>query len=168
VVGGYLTDVTWRWCFIINVPIGVIAVVVTFIVLRSMLIGPKDAQVVVEGQTTYERRKSSFFSKIAEIDIGGQLLFLAGAVLFILAITWGGATFPWDSAAVLIPLAIGATLFLAFPVYEFFMSPGKRLANFFPRQTAMVPFRLLATRNISILCYINFATGMGMNFLSAS
>jgi hypothetical protein len=140
----------------------VIAVVVTFIVLRSMLIGPKDAQVVVEGQTTYERRKGSFFSNIAEIDIGGQLLFLVGAVLFILA------TFPWDSAAVLIPLVIGATLFLAFPVYEFFMSPGKRLANFFPRQTAMVPFRLLATRNISILCYINFATGMGMNFLSPS
>jgi hypothetical protein len=35
------------------------------------------------------------------------------------------------------------------------------MANRFPHQKAMVPLKLLSTRNVGILIYINFITGMG-------
>lgn len=157
VIGGYLTEVSWRWVFILNAPMGVAGMVVTWWLLRKVLVGPKDD--VVDSGTL--NSKGTFLRKISQIDIGGQLIFLAGTTLFILAIIWGGASHPWDSAAVLVPLIVGVSLLLVFPVYEYYMAPGNMLARFFPQQTAMVPFRILATRNVGLLCFINFCTGMG-------
>lgn len=158
VVGGYLTEVSWRWVFIINAPMGVAGMAVTWWLLRKVLVGPRD-DAVVEPKTS--KSSSLFVRKMSQIDVGGQLIFLVGTTLFILAIIWGGASYPWGSAAVLVPLIIGIGLLLIFPVYEYYMAPGKVLANIFPQQTAMIPFKVLATRNVGLLCFINFCTGLG-------
>jgi hypothetical protein len=42
------------------------------------------------------------------------------------------------------------------------MIPGSSLANRFPHQKAMIPQKLLWTRNVGILIYIDFITCMGM------
>ncbi|KAI9744122.1 MAG: hypothetical protein M1818_002274 [Claussenomyces sp. TS43310] len=162
VIGGYLTDITWRWCFIINVPIGFVAIITVFFILKSELLGPKQPPEPVSSDQILLHSISTFVGKMAQIDIGGQFIFLTGAVLLILAITWGGATYPWDSPAVLIPLVFGSFIICMFPAYEYFLLPGKWLARRLPRQMAMIPFHMLATRNLGILCYINFATGMAM------
>lgn len=41
VIGGYLTQANWRWCFILNIPIGVVGVVLVHFVLRPELFGPQ-------------------------------------------------------------------------------------------------------------------------------
>lgn len=106
-------------------------------------------------------RRSHFLSGLATIDIGGTLLFIFGVGLIILGISWGGATYPWTSAAVLAPLVIGAVLFIIFFIYEYLLEPGRALARLFPQQTPMIPSSLFKNRDTIVLAIIEFATGAG-------
>jgi len=80
----------------------------------------------------------------------------------ILAFTWAGATYDWDNAAVLVPLIIGALMTAGFILWQYMMAPGKLLSQLFPLQRPMLAWELLRQRNISLLFFINFATGVGM------
>ena len=148
VIGGYLTSASWRWCFILNVPVAAIAMVTIFVLLRKELVGPSNS----EGQT-------SFTSKLATVDYGGLVLFVAGVTLLILGTTWGGSTYSWKSAAVIVPITIGGVLFLGFFLYEYLMEPGRVISNLFPTQQPMIPFRLFQKRDLSLLAWISFSTG---------
>jgi EmrB/QacA subfamily drug resistance transporter len=91
-VGGTLTDAaSWRWIFLINLPLGALALLV---VLRTM---PPAA------------RRSG-----ARIDVAGAALLTAAVTLILLAVSWGGATHPWASAPVLGAAVAGGVLGLAF------------------------------------------------------
>ncbi len=87
-LGGFLTDnLSWRWIFYVNVPIGVVALVVTTLVLPNSVARVRPA-----------------------IDYLGFLL-LAGAIsTLIMLTTWGGVEYAWGSA-VIVSLAV-ATLVL--------------------------------------------------------
>lgn len=158
VIGGYLTSVSWRWCFIINIPLAVLGMIATFFILRPELLGPQPIP-GVEFPTTLRTRLST-------IDAGGQILFLFGMGLIIIALTWGGSYYSWSDANVLSPLIIGTLIFICFLIWEYLLLPGKRLSLKFPRQKAMIPFNLLWSRNSGLLFYVNFVAGMGMSCLS--
>jgi hypothetical protein len=96
------------------------------------------------------------------IDVGGQLLFLVGIGLLMLAFAWAPRTYSWDSAAVLCPLIVGSVVTLGFLCWEFLMAPSRLLARLFPRQRPMLPWEFLSQRNIGLLFYINLATGIAM------
>ena len=51
----------------------------------------------------------------------GNFIIISGTTLALLALTWGGIRYPWDSAHVLAPLIIGVVLILVFFVYEAFI-----------------------------------------------
>jgi len=89
-LGGFFVDnLSWRWVFYINIPIGAIALVVIAAVLPA----------------TSVRRKH-------KIDYLGATLLAAFAVCVVLATSWGGTTYPWSSGVI-----IG--LFVASPVLLF-------------------------------------------------
>ena len=50
----------------------------------------------------------------------GSLIMIGSAVSVLIAMTWGGLQFPWDSAHVLTPLIIGGIGMLSFFAYERF------------------------------------------------
>ena len=50
----------------------------------------------------------------------------------ILALTWGGLTFPWDSPQVLAPLIIGAAGIVFFFVAERFWLGGRTVCLIYP------------------------------------
>jgi len=160
VIGGYLTQASWRWCFAINLPVAVIAIVLVLILLRNDLMGPQPLP-EIEGRDA-STRQGRFFLRLTTIDYGGQLLFLWGLGLLILALTWGGGSYPWDSVNVLAPLVIGAVLTIVWVTYEFAMAPGRLMARVFPFQRAMIPWELLAQRDVGILFFTGFASGMAM------
>jgi MFS family permease len=168
-IGGALTQHSWRWCFIINLPIALCGMVVTFFLLKGELLGPQkiagidDDGAPLESSVSYRTRLAA---RLATIDYGGQFLFLFGIGLIILALTWGGTSYPWSNVQVLAPLVIGFALFSAFVVWEYMMLPGRMLALRYPRKKAMIPFQLMWSRNAGLLCYINFITGMGESFSS--
>ncbi|KAF2663016.1 MFS general substrate transporter [Lophiostoma macrostomum CBS 122681] len=55
---------------------------------------------------------------IKEIDYIGLLLFMAGCVLFLLGINYGGRQYAWTSAHVIAPIVIGALCLVALGFYE--------------------------------------------------
>ncbi|KAI1873814.1 uncharacterized protein JN550_003083 [Neoarthrinium moseri] len=158
VIGGYLTKVNWRWCFGINLPIGVVGMATVFLV-RDEMLGPQSMPGLNEHGAG---RRQRFAKRLGTIDSGGQLLFLFGFGLLVLALTWAGATYDWNSAQVVSTLVLGILIVAAFLFYEYLMIPGKALAQRLSHQKPMMPWYLLKNRNISLLFYINFATGMAM------
>jgi len=65
------------------------------------------------------------------------------------------------SVQVLLPLILGAILASLFVYWQYMMALGRHIARVFPLQRPTIPWHLIATRNIGLLFYINFATGMG-------
>lgn len=56
--------------------------------------------------------------KLLKIDYGGAFLTLAGSVLVILPLNWGGTSFPWVSGPVLGCLIAGIVTFGVFLLWE--------------------------------------------------
>ncbi|KAK6343824.1 hypothetical protein TWF696_007483 [Orbilia brochopaga] len=162
VIGGYLTAVDWRWCFWINLPMSAIAHVAVFFFLRHELLGPQPQITTDEHGNTVSIERHTFLEKLSVIDYGGIVIFLTGACLFILGLLWGGADYPWASAAVLVPLIVGSVLICLFFYYEHLMEPGNFMAKIFPNQTPMLPWSILKKRDIGVLSYLNFSTGMAL------
>ncbi|TGO86151.1 hypothetical protein BPOR_0330g00070 [Botrytis porri] len=160
IVGGALTQVSWRWCFIINIPISLVGMVGVHFLLRPVMLGPQairrtDDSTEMEGHQT-------FMTRLSTLDFGGQFLFLFGMGLFILAVTWAGAYYPWSDVKVIVPLVLGSLLLIFFIIWEYLMMPGSALAVRYPYRRAMLPFKLILSRNSGLLMYINFITGMAM------
>lgn len=95
-LGGTLTDTaSWRWIFFINLPLGAIALLV---VIRTMKI-------------PHQPREHS-------IDYGGALLLSVGVTAILLASAWGGTSYAWDSAQVLLAGAVGISGLVGFGLLE--------------------------------------------------
>nr|WP_309141492.1 MFS transporter [Streptomyces composti] len=78
-LGGYFTDsLTWRWCFYINVPFGLVTLLVVGLVLKL----PKPAV-------------------RPRLDMLGCLLLTAGSTCLLLLSAWGGTEYAWDSRVIL-------------------------------------------------------------------
>jgi MFS family permease len=77
--GAFTSNVTWRWCFYINLPIGGVAMVVVALFLK-----------VPDREST----KLPLAKKIAQLDLGGTAALVPGVVCLLLALQWGGPTYP--------------------------------------------------------------------------
>lgn len=162
VIGGYLTQASWRWCFAINLPVGVLAIILVVVVLRRELLGPQPIPEIEGEEHRALGRRARFSARLMTIDYVGQVLFLFGLGLLILAFTWAGGTYGWGSAAVIAPLVVGAVLSVAWVFYEYSMAPPHLMSRVFRSQRAMMPWELLAKRDISLLFFVNFDLGVCM------
>jgi MFS family permease len=156
VIGGYLSNASWRYCFVLPIPIAVVAMLIIFFVMRKDLVtgrvsaGPGDSR-----RTTYMKRLSTF-------DWPGMFLFIFGVGLIILAIMWGGTQYSWSSAACIAPLVVGSTLWITFFFHEYLLSPGQMISRLFPSQIPLIPSALFRKKDVSLLMIINFATGVSL------
>lgn len=78
-LGGYFTDhLSWRWCFYVNVPFGLVTLAVVAVALKL----PKPAV-------------------RARLDVLGALLLTAASTCLVLLTSWGGTEYAWDSRMIL-------------------------------------------------------------------
>jgi EmrB/QacA subfamily drug resistance transporter len=91
-LGGWISDnFTWRWVFYVNLPIGILALLVLIFLMPSL----------------YAKNRK------ATIDYIGCTLIALGTVPMLLGFTWAGTTYPWISWQVL-GLILGGVAILGF------------------------------------------------------
>ena len=128
-IGGYLTDnLSWRWVFYVNLPVGMLALTV---LLRSF---PNIKPVARE----------------RHIDFLGSGLLILGVVPMLLALSWGGNSYAWDS-----PMIIGLFLFSAVMLVVFGLVESRVIEP-------IIPLNLFKNRivSVSIIAMMLMAAGM--------
>jgi EmrB/QacA subfamily drug resistance transporter len=90
-LGGFLTSISWRWIFYVNVPIGIVAVVIVSTRLHL--------------HTPHRQHR---------IDYLGAALLSGGVGALILLATWGGTQYKWGSREIIGLGIVGVVLLAAF------------------------------------------------------
>lgn len=76
--GAFTSNVTWRWCFYINLPLGGVAGIVTAFLLKV---------------PTRDTTKQPLLGKLAQLDVVGTFFLVPSIVCLLLALQWGGQTY---------------------------------------------------------------------------
>ncbi|KAL3443334.1 major facilitator superfamily domain-containing protein [Aspergillus insuetus] len=122
--GAFTTNVSWRWCFYINLPLGVI--VGGFLLFNTIPEPkPKSPPLQILG------------SAVKSLDLPGFMLICPAVVMLLLGLQFGGNEYPWDSSVVIGLLVGAAATFAAFLVWEYRQG-----------DQAMVPLAMLRHRVI--------------------
>ena len=114
-------------------------------------------------------RHLSLIEKLAVVDWEGLVTFLLGCVCIILALSWGGATYPWGSPQIVVLLVLGFLFFILFLFIEHGMKENgwlKRWAaakgegKWLKARRAMIPLHLFDSKDVSILAFVSFSGGV--------
>ena len=132
-LGGVFTDnLTWRWCFYINLPIGGFGAAIIFVFFKT----PKAAK----------PQEATLKEKFLQMDLPGTFTIMAAAVCYLLAMQWGGTTKSWSDSEVIGLLVGFGLLVIAFVTIEYFQ--GER---------ALLQGRLLKDRTFMAMSAYVFA-----------
>ncbi|KAF2092062.1 putative MFS drug transporter [Saccharata proteae CBS 121410] len=133
VIGGALASISedsWRWIFRLNLPMSVITTVcvVFFMPLKK-----------VEG----DWRK-----KVKAIDFFGAFLALGGSCVLVLALTWAGGDYDWDSAHVIAGFVVGILVCICFILWQW---KGTKVP--------LVPLHIFKQKVVNGACITMFING---------
>lgn len=132
ILGGALTqNVSWRWCFYINLPIGGAAAALFFFLVH-LRAGKLETQPLL--------------TKLEALDGLGFILIAGPITMILLALIWGGVEYPWNSSVV-IGLFVGAgAIFILFIFWQIYRG-----------EKALIPPRIFKiNRNPALLCSAAF------------
>ncbi|KEK23812.1 MDR family MFS transporter [Bacillus gaemokensis] len=127
-VGGWIVDaVNWRWVFYINLPVGILATIFIAMGLKAhKQTGP------------------------IKIDIAGIFTMILGVVSLLLALTFGGKDYAWDSWQI-----IGLFAFAIIGIVSFIIVETKA-------EEPILPMHFFKNRTFTLLNAIGFFMSIGM------
>jgi len=129
--GVFVEKATWRWCFLINLPLGLVTI----------------GSVLLFLHLPFER--ANLKQQLTRIDYGGTFLIIAAVISLLLPITWGGVDYAWNSPVIIVLFCVAALLIGVLMWVE------SRVVE------AIIPPRLFLNPTVAILFGVNFLTGMG-------
>lgn len=107
-LGGMIAEsIGWRWCFLLQVPVSVLALVVGYLVLEN----PPCIVPVLDP-------KHPFLSAMQRLDLSGATVLVIGLGAQLLGLSLGGNDYPWGSAVVIGSLVGSVVLLLVFVKIE--------------------------------------------------
>ncbi|KAF8852927.1 major facilitator superfamily transporter [Acephala macrosclerotiorum] len=131
-LGGVFTDlVTWRWCFYFNLPVGGATVATMLLFFHP----PKK----------HALQGSSFFYRIMELDIVGNIFLLSACVMLFLALQYTEEQVSWSSAKVVGLLTGCGVTFIIFCIWQWWKADG-----------ALMPPRIMRQRTVAASCAAAF------------
>ena len=133
-MGGYLTSVTWRWCFWINVPIGVISL--AFLVFLTPKSPPPD------------QPADTWRGKILQLDPLGFALIAPCLICLLFAIEFGGTEFAWNSGTIIALFVVFGVFGIAFIASQLYL-----------KEKATVPPQVFMQRSIFVGCIASIGIG---------
>ncbi|KAH7032778.1 major facilitator superfamily domain-containing protein [Microdochium trichocladiopsis] len=135
--GAFTSNVSWRWCFYINLPFGAVVMVLVGFIL--------DVPRSKEGDDLTTSQK------LAQLDPIGTLALIPGIICLLLALQWGGVTYAWNNGRIIALLTLGVALFLAFVAVQI-LRP----------ETATLSPRLFTQRSMVAGVWATTCVGAGM------
>ena len=133
-MGGALTDhVSWRWCFYINLPIGLLTAVFILCFFKS----PKPIKDGI-----------SLRDQISELDLLGSAFFLPSVICGLLALQWGGIKYDWSDTRIIVLFVCCGVMALLFIAVQWWR-----------QDKATVPPRLIKNRNMWGSAWFAFCLG---------
>lgn len=135
--GAFSDNITWRWCFYINLPIGGVAMLVIFLVVHLKRDAEPSTQTVLE--------------RILQLDLYGAAVLVPGIICLLLALQWGGADYPWSNSRVIglfVGFGLMTAIFIGIQIWQ-----GDK---------GMLPPVLFTDRNL--LCAMTFTFLFGAAF----
>ncbi|PWY82108.1 MFS general substrate transporter [Aspergillus heteromorphus CBS 117.55] len=131
--GAFTTNVTWRWCFYINLPLGGVVLVLVFFLLD-----------IPDRPST----KIPLQDKLRQLNFVGILALLPGVICLCLALQWGGTKYAWSEGRIVALLVLAFLLLIAFAAIQVWK----------PEQ-ATVPPRIFLQRSIASGFWVSSCQG---------
>ncbi|KAJ5097478.1 hypothetical protein N7456_008199 [Penicillium angulare] len=132
--GAFTTNVTWRWCFYINLPIGGFAAFIILFFYRA----PPPLPFL----------KSPLKEKLLQMDPCGTLILISSLICYVLALQWGGISLPWDDSKVIGTLVGFGILLVVYAVVQWIQ-----------RERAAMVGRLFKQNIVIMMIYIDLLAG---------
>ncbi|KAK0619748.1 major facilitator superfamily domain-containing protein [Immersiella caudata] len=152
--GAFTTNVTWRWCFYINLPFGAIA----FAFVAFLLKVPDRPETRIPLK-----------DKILQLDLLGSAALLPGTVSLLLALQWGGAEYEWSNARIIALLTLAIALLIAFCLVQVYMPKTATIApHIFRRRSVVAAVWCTLCNGSSMLMFIYFIPVWFQAILAAS
>ncbi|EXJ89151.1 hypothetical protein A1O3_02215 [Capronia epimyces CBS 606.96] len=134
------THLTWRWGFWITLLVdGISALALFFFYFPPTF------------QEIHRADRRSKLEEFKKIDYVGVVLFAGGITILLVGISWGGASYPWKSVGVILPIVLGGLTLIVFGFWEVYA----------PLAEPIVPYRLLKNvRGFTMVLVVEFVEGM--------
>ncbi|GAP88446.1 putative major facilitator superfamily transporter [Rosellinia necatrix] len=102
--GVFSSTISWRWCFYINLPVGVIPVVIIVFFFRP----PENAK----------PQEARLTERLLQMDPLGTSLMMGLIIAYLTAVNYGGQIYPWSSSVVIGLLVGVGVIAIAFGLCE--------------------------------------------------
>ncbi|KAI0430881.1 major facilitator superfamily domain-containing protein [Xylaria sp. FL1042] len=137
--GAFTTNVTWRWSFYINLPLGGLAIAGLIPFFRSPQAAARLASLPPK-------------EKLKRMDPVGTVLLIGSISSLLLALQLGGQTYPWSSARIIALIVVFAVVLAAWVCWQIYLGP-----------IATIPKTVAGQRSMAFASWYSFSQG-GVNF----